>query len=283
MYEEMEGVDLSILQAYDAWVQSSPEETGEDDIYGIGFGTTREGKYLASLLPATSSLITCTVTPEELPPLPDTPPVERRQSYGARRRSSVVRQGPARLTSFVPPTNFGAVLTGSVFRSQFPLPENFSFIRSLKLKTILTLVPEPYPQPYVQFLEDNGIKQIRVHVPANKEIVKIEATTMLQALGVVLDRKNYPLLIHCNKGKHRTGCVVGCFRKVLGDSMPSILHEYHTYAGHKARKLDEEFINGFDERALSWLAREHGFLSEDEPVTDSPGKASLPLPSRLRG
>jgi protein tyrosine/serine phosphatase len=156
-------------------------------------------------------------------------------------------------------------------------------LKTLKLKTILTLVPEPYPKPYLQFMDDNGIRQIRVHVPANKETVKIEATTMVQALGVVLDRSNYPLLIHCNKGKHRTGCVVACFRKVLGDSMQSILHEYHTYAGVKARALDEQFIKGFDERALLWLARENGFLPQDEPVADSPGVTSLKLPSRTRG
>jgi tyrosine-protein phosphatase SIW14 len=154
----------------------------------------------------------------------------------------------------------------------------------LKLKTILTLVPEPYPQPYVEFLKDNGINQIRIHVPANKETVKIEATTMLQALGVVLDRTNYPLLIHCNKGKHRTGCVVACFRKVLGDAMDSIIHEYHTYAGKKARALDEQFIHGFDERALTWMAREHGFLEQDEPKTESPAaSASLQPASGLRG
>jgi tyrosine-protein phosphatase SIW14 len=220
-------------------------------------------------------LISSIVTPEQKTPQPPSPLIERR-------RSSVVRQGPARLTSYVPPTNFGAVLSGSVYRSQFPLPENFGFIKSLKLKTILTLVPEPYPKPYVQFLEDNSIRQVRIHVPANKEVMRIEATTMLQALGVVLDRKNYPLLIHCNKGKHRTGCVVGCFRKVLGESMESIIHEYHTYAGHKARKLDEEFIGRFDERALTWLARDHGFLDGvDEPVVESPGKTSL-VTSRLR-
>jgi tyrosine-protein phosphatase SIW14 len=183
----------------------------------------------------------------------------------------------------VPPTNFGAVLKGTVYRSQFPLPENFSFIKTLKLKTILTLVPEPYPKAYVDFMGDNGIRQIRVHVPANKEVVRINAKTMLEALGVVLDKTNYPLLIHCNKGKHRTGCVVGCFRKMLGESMDSILNEYHTYAGKKARELDQDFIKSFDERAISWLAREQGLLEEDEPTVESPGKTSMMVPSRLRG
>ena len=51
----------------------------------------------------------------------------------------------------------------------------------------------------------------------------------------------------------------------------------------KARKLDEEFISGFDERALTWLAREDHFIGVDEPAADSPGKALLPQLSRLRG
>jgi hypothetical protein len=42
-YDDVEGVDLSILAAYDAWIEGTAEETGEDDIYGIGFGHAREG------------------------------------------------------------------------------------------------------------------------------------------------------------------------------------------------------------------------------------------------
>lgn len=44
---------------------------------------------------------------------------------------------PDRLTPLTPPTNFGAVIPGQIYRSSFPLPENFSFLKSLKLKTIL--------------------------------------------------------------------------------------------------------------------------------------------------
>jgi hypothetical protein len=41
-YDEVEGVDLAILRAYDAYV----EGTGDDDIYGIGVGQSREGIYI---------------------------------------------------------------------------------------------------------------------------------------------------------------------------------------------------------------------------------------------
>ncbi|KIW05173.1 hypothetical protein, variant [Verruconis gallopava] len=253
-YDDFEGVHPAIIRAYDAWAESVDSFDGSD-IYGIGVGSSRE------VSPERTSLAT---SPSQ-------------------RKLSISCIAPARLTSHIPPTNFGAVMPGEIFRSQFPLPENFSFLKTLKLKTILTLVPEPYPQPYVQFLDDAGIKQIRVHVPANKEVIKIEPATMAQALGAVLDRSNYPLLIHCNKGKHRTGCVVACFRKVLGADLDSILHEYHTYAGRKARVLDQDFIRSFDERALLWLARENGYLSDDEPRSESPSVMNMQLPSRTRG
>ena len=42
-----------------------------------------------------------------------------------------------------------------------------------------------------------------------------------------------PLLIHCTKGTHRTGCVVGCLRKLEEWSLTSIFDEYQRYAGSK--------------------------------------------------
>lgn len=50
--------------------------------------------------------------------------------------------------------------------------------------------------------------------------------------------------------QHRTGCVVGCFRKLQDWSLASILAEYHHHANPKARVLDERFIELFDERAV---------------------------------
>lgn len=191
----------------------------------------------------------------------------------------LAKRCPDRLTPLTPPSNFGAVLPGEIYRSSFPLPENFGFLQSLKLKTILTLVSEPFPPEYLDFMQSNNIRQEVVLIPANKDMVTIEATTMVKALGVVLDKANHPLLIHCNKGKHRTGCVVACLRKIQGEALDGALTEYHAYADPKARVLDEIFIKEFDERALLWLAAENGFLPADEPGTQSP---ALPLVSRTR-
>lgn len=44
---------------------------------------------------------------------------------------------PGRLRMYVPPTNFGAVETGHIYRSGYPTSKNFDFICSLNIKTIL--------------------------------------------------------------------------------------------------------------------------------------------------
>ena len=63
--------------------------------------------------------------------------------------------------------------------------------------------------------------------------------------------------------QHRTGCVVASFRKTIGETFENIFAEYHVYAGVKARKLDEAFIDQFDTRTVLWLARENGFVKGD--------------------
>ncbi|KKY14552.1 putative tyrosine-protein phosphatase siw14 [Diplodia seriata] len=182
-------------------------------------------------------------------------------------------KAPARLTRLTPPDNFGAVVDGKIFRSAYPKEENYGYLKTLKLKSILTLVKEECPEPYAKFISENGIRHYRVHVPANKGQVCIPPEVMVHALMVVLDRSNYPLLIHCNKGKHRTGCVVACLGKVLGRSKKQIKEEYQTYAAEKARAFDEQFVDGFDERSVLWLARFQGWVPDDEP------RSPLPTPT----
>ncbi|QDS76380.1 hypothetical protein FKW77_003477 [Venturia effusa] len=195
------------------------------------------------------------------------------------------RREPARLTNHIAPANYAAVIPGAIYRSAFPQAENFSFLKSLKLKTILTLVEEPFPPEFVQFMRDHGIKQIVVPLPANKEAVMIQDATMLKALGVALDPTHYPLLIHCNKGKHRTGCTVACLSKLRGDTLQSVLYYYHTHAREKARSFDEEYIRGFDEEYIrnfdaQRLRKLVTFRQPNELVVDSPKPGMF---ARLRG
>ncbi|KAJ6829083.1 putative tyrosine-protein phosphatase [Iris pallida] len=58
---------------------------------------------------------------------------------------------------FVPPLNFAMVDNG-IFRSGYPDTANFGFLQSLRLRSILCLCPEPYPEANAEFLRANGIR-----------------------------------------------------------------------------------------------------------------------------
>lgn len=81
------------------------------------------------------------------------------------------------------------------------------------------------------------------------------------ALIAILDRRNHPMLIHCNKGKHRTGCLIGCLRKLQQWSLTTIFDEYRRFSHPKSRSMDQEFIELYQENRVwsevgyRWLPR----------------------------
>jgi tyrosine-protein phosphatase SIW14 len=88
-----------------------------------------------------------------------------------------------------------------------------------------------------------------VHLPmqGNKEPkMEMDKEMVCRVLEIILDPSNYPVLVHCNKGKHRVGSVVGIVRKLQNWSLTSIFDEYRRFSGNKARIADMEFIELFD-------------------------------------
>ncbi len=152
---------------------------------------------------------------------------------------------PATEQVFVPPLNFSMVAPG-VYRSGYPNKRNFPFLKRLGLRSICYLCPEDYLHANSEFMQQHGIQLLQFKILGNKEpFVDIPEEMIASALAAVLDTRNHPLLIHCNKGKHRTGCLVGCLRKVQRWSLTQIFDEYRRFAGNKVRMLDQQFIELF--------------------------------------
>uniref|UniRef100_A0A2P2K1U8 diphosphoinositol-polyphosphate diphosphatase n=1 Tax=Rhizophora mucronata TaxID=61149 RepID=A0A2P2K1U8_RHIMU len=155
--------------------------------------------------------------------------------------------------NFIPPLNFSMVDNG-VFRSGFPDSANFSFLQTLGLRSIICLCPESYPEANMEFLKANGIKLFQFGIEGYKEpFVNIPDDTIREALKVVLDARNHPVLVHCKRGKHRTGCLVGCLRKLQRWYLSSIFDEYQRFAAAKARVSDQRFIELFDVSSLKHI------------------------------
>ncbi|KAF7552010.1 hypothetical protein G7Z17_g4601 [Cylindrodendrum hubeiense] len=153
------------------------------------------------------------------------------------------------------PINFGVVVPG-VYRSSYPKPSDFEYIKSLKLKTVVTLVKKDDRDHELEsFLSAQGIHQVVFNMKGTKKEA-IPLTTMKSILSIVLNKENYPLMLHCNHGKHRTGCVVGLVRKVSGWETSTVLDEYKTYAEPKARECDLDYISAFQVSTLRLLSTE---------------------------
>jgi tyrosine-protein phosphatase SIW14 len=150
----------------------------------------------------------------------------------------------------IPMENFSMVCKG-VYRGAFPKKKNFPFLKKLGLKSILTLILEEYSEQNMKFLNENNIKLFQFGVAGNKEpFVDIPEDTIRAALSVLLDKRNHPIFVHCNKGKHRTGCLIGCLRKVQYWSHTSIFDEYRRFSHPKSRSMDQQFIELFDPRKV---------------------------------
>ncbi|XP_039155476.1 LOW QUALITY PROTEIN: tyrosine-protein phosphatase DSP1 [Eucalyptus grandis] len=169
------------------------------------------------------------------------PPPPRRRRRPGRRGEEV---------HFTPPLNFAMVDNG-IFRSGFPDCANFAFLQTLGLRSIICLCPEPYPEANMEFLKSSGIKLFQFGIEGYKEpFVYIPEETIREALKVLLDVRNHPVLIHCKRGKHRTGCLVGCLRKLQRWCLSSIFDEYQRFAAAKARVSDQRFMELFDISSL---------------------------------
>ncbi|OAY32278.1 tyrosine-protein phosphatase DSP3 [Manihot esculenta] len=166
----------------------------------------------------------------------------------------------------VPPANFSMVEDG-IFRSALPQPPNFPFLETLNLRSIIYLCLEPYPQENMEFLRAHNIKLFQFGIEGKTEpSVSILKDTIMEALKVLIDVRNHPVLIHCKRGKHRTGCLVGCFRKLQNWCLGSVFEEYQHFAGVKSRINDLKFIEAFDVSCLrqclySIIYQYHGYGS----------------------
>ncbi|GAB5361755.1 hypothetical protein AAMO2058_000739900 [Amorphochlora amoebiformis] len=144
-----------------------------------------------------------------------------------------------------PPVNFSMVVKG-IYRSGFPTKKNFPFLTTLRLRSIIYMCEEEYPPANLDFIRRHGIKLLHYGGTGNKEpFLLMKTSTTRLAVEAATNPKNQPVLIHCNQGKHRTGCVVGCIRKKMKWSLAAIFNEYRMVSRPKERFLDEQFIELF--------------------------------------
>jgi len=190
----------------------------------------------------------------------------------------VIRGG--RMGTYIPPQNFGMV-EEDLFRSAQPDELNFPFLEKLHLRTIISLAPDELPQSLLMWLEDQRIDLVRLGEDVGSghrsPWKPVSEETVLEGLRLLLEPSRYPLLVMCNLGRHRTGTMIGCLRKLQGWNLTSILEEYRRHAGPKFRLLNEQFIELFDIDLVhvplqcpQWLGGDSPAPGRDEALTMLP-------------
>jgi len=149
--------------------------------------------------------------------------------------------------AFIPPQNYGMV-EQDLYRSAQPNELNFPFLEKLHLRTVIYMTPDQLPPALIMWLEDQRINLVILGEEVGKRSPwkPVSEETVLEGLHLLLEPANYPMLVMCNLGRHRTGTMIGCLRKLQGWSLTSILDEYRRHAGAKYRLLNEQFIELFD-------------------------------------
>ncbi|CAI5758991.1 unnamed protein product [Candida verbasci] len=170
----------------------------------------------------------------------------------------------------IPPLNFCPV-EKQLYRSGQPSIINQSFLNELNLKTIIWLASEEPSDDFLEYCNYNDINiefigminefeydQQRLQNPWDS----LTDSTIRKALQIIVQKKNYPILISCGMGRHRTGTVIGCLRRLQGWNLASVSEEYRRFTGARGgRILVELLIEGFDinsveidlEKAPDWL------------------------------
>lgn len=192
--------------------------------------------------------------------------------------TSIVRNTSYSRTQYVPPLNFALVEDG-IYRSGFPMPINYPFLMRLKIKTIIYLgdlgqdkleksaeIDSPdnpekakkkksdkhgtaeIMEKYEQWIATTDITFHKLRMEQAQEPFTLSETqreaynALTSALQLILDKRNFPILVHSNKGKHRTGLLIGLVRKLLqGWCLSGIFDEYEKFAMGKS-EFDLETI-----------------------------------------
>jgi hypothetical protein len=153
-----------------------------------------------------------------------------------------------------------------LYRSGQPSEINFPFLSTLNLKTVIWLAVEEPQENFLAWADENDITIHHLGIQEGRDIwdPMLTEDCVVDALNVIVRVGEIgPLAIMCNLGRHRTGTVVGCLRRlqrwnlarylfplslsyalsVLFEwaeliSFVSVTDEYRRYAGHRWRGID---------------------------------------------
>lgn len=107
-----------------------------------------------------------------------------------------------------------------VHRGAYPTLRNFPFLRRLRLRTVVSLIPVSNPTPdLVEWCETERVALVhhRTREPVKGEPacrLSMSDRTIASILSILVDPSQHPVFVHCVDGLQATGIVISHLRKV---------------------------------------------------------------------
>ncbi|KAK3821916.1 MAG: tyrosine phosphatase family-domain-containing protein [Benniella sp.] len=125
------------------------------------------------------------------------------------------------------------------------ITKGVSFTR-LKLRTVLSLIPDAPGGVFQAFSPQYGIRSIHLPVDKVKYNVPLTYNRAVEALQIIIDQENLPFDVHCLDGASVTGLVICCLRKLQTWNVSSALGEFLRYLRGGVINSDElAFVEKF--------------------------------------
>jgi hypothetical protein len=126
------------------------------------------------------------------------------------------------------PPPFFSCISRSLYRSTLFDSTSFSFVESLRLRTLLCLSAIQLPASISEWANRNQIN-IQI-VPINIKLKEFPSPSLSSALSALLDSSVHPLLVCCQPSDLPClAILVGCFRRLEHWSFSSIMEEFERF------------------------------------------------------
>jgi tyrosine-protein phosphatase SIW14 len=103
--------------------------------------------------------------------------------------------------------NFGRI-NENYYRGAQPEYSDYADLSALGIKTVIDLTRNGDPNEQ-RFVEKNGMKFFRIPLTTSERPSEAAVT---QFLKLVTDPANFPVYVHCQGGRHRTGAMTAVYR-----------------------------------------------------------------------
>ncbi|KAF0720638.1 Aste57867_152 [Aphanomyces stellatus] len=150
------------------------------------------------------------------------------------------------MSAIVPPFRFTTV-ENRIYRGAYPTLPNFRFLRRLKLKTVISVIPEEPTKDLIDFCSNEGIAHHVFHAEKySSDSVTVTPSTVVSILHLLLNKEHQPVYMHCLDGANVIGIVVMVLRKLQNWTKLATLQEFCRFTrDHSVEKDESEYLSSF--------------------------------------